>query len=174
MNLEQKIEAKMKDIKASKSKASPEIQKDKLQNKIQAAKKLRETYNKPIKGRGAVLLENIGKLLQSSGSEGYSKCVSPEDAATVFLKDFNYFAETYQEPIKYQSDNSILIYIESSFYLITISEMKVAIPQMAVNAGCPVQLTSGSFRKIVLEGMLKTFQRLDPTFDEISKTILGK
>ncbi len=151
-----------------------EKMKDKLQNKIQAAKELRETYNKPVKGRGAIILENIGKLLKTSASEGYGKCISPGDAAKVFLTDFRYWTETYIEPIKYQSDDSILIYVDGLFYEITSRDMKVGIPQMAVNAGCPVQLTSGSFRKIVLEGMLKTFQRLDPTFDEISKTILGK
>ena len=119
------------------------------------------------------MLENIGKLLQTSASEGYSKCISPGDASKVFLKDFSYFVEIYQDPIKYVSDDSVLIYIDGQFYEITSRDMKVAIPQMAVNAGCPVQLTSGFFRRDVLQGMLKVFQRLDPSYDEIQRTILG-
>ena len=166
--LKLRIEAKVKDLKTS-------HEQSKLQNTIRAAQRIRASFNNPVKGRGSMVLENIGKLLPTSSSEGYAKCDAPDKAAKLFLNDFDYWVETYQNPIKYQSDDSILIFVDGDFFQITQKEIRTAIPEMAHRAKVPLGFCGNAgFRNLVFEGMMKTFRRLDPSFNEIEKTILGK
>ncbi len=190
MSLQTKIEAKMKDIKASKSKASPEIQakieakmaaikgeqqKEKLQDKITQTIEREKSLKNPTKGKGSTILERLGTDLSQSGGL-YDKCFSGKDCAGVLLRQLDRYLEfavsTGQHELIYQNANSLLMSIDRVFYLIDQNDMKKSIKNFAHNAGVPMEYVgSAEMAKALIEGIIKLWQKHSANYDEINHLV---
>ena len=170
LSLQAQIEQKMQVLKR-------EQQVNKLHDRVQKKQQLRKSYNKPETGLQSVkILENIGVLIRTSATD-YSKCLTPSDASQVFCSDFSYWLQNRlatNHSIKYVSDDNILFYVDEKFHKITQKNIIEALPQMASNAGCPVTLMGEEFRKKALAGILEALRKIDPTYDEVEKFLMGE
>jgi len=163
MNLRSKIEAKILEIKASK-------QNESLQTKIAAKMELQKSLKSPVKGKGSTILLRLGEGFNQSGNP-YEGCKDPKQAVGILLEQIERYFGAGEHSLIYRSDNSLLISIDGTFYEITGFDLKNSVLKFARAAGVPFEFIGSTLQKLLLEDIVKLWQKLDPNYNEINRLV---
>jgi len=128
-----------------------------------------------VKGKGRELLENLGKELKQSG-DIYKDCKNSGEASAILLAQLDRILGQDilrgDHQVIYKSDELLLISIDGTFYEITGSDMQSTAGKFARAAGVPSVLIGVQLAKLIVEGLIKFWQRYDPKFNEKASRLI--
>ncbi|MFA5189057.1 MAG: hypothetical protein WC460_06900 [Patescibacteria group bacterium] len=131
---------------------------------------VRAAIDKPVKGKGSIILTNLVQFLTVSGrSWGDPKTMTMDSIAGEFLARLRDYLQTVA--VRYESDQKLFILIDKKWFELTRTDFTVNLLPMLREIGAPSGYLNATLIKKLYPMIVELWKSIDPEYKQVSKLL---